>query len=392
MSSRVLENAIVRLLRERPFYGQFILNLRREESTGSHAIGTTIRDGVPTLAVNEPLFTTFEAAEQEALLEHSVKHILHLHMARCKGRNRYCWDIACDCAINPFIEGLPQGAPRPVDYGEPDGLSAEEYYSHLVPKFDIGSLAGMGAGTAAKDTGGCTGQGDGDHPMQSSGTIDDHTSWQDADSTPYRLAEEVVRGIVREATRKSDGQVPADVRQLVDNLLKPSTIPWREVLRQFVATAGRVGRRSTWLREHRRFAHDTPGTRKRHRLNLLIGIDVSDSTDSIQLREAFAQELMLIARGCDARLTVLYANSRIQRVKNFTTGTMQVESYHGGGFTDLRPVFDYAHAMHPLPAAVIYLTDGVGPAPERMDFPTLWVLTSDGEKPVPWGVELRLTV
>jgi len=48
--------------------------------------------------------------------------------------------------------------------------------------------------------------------------------------------------------------------------------------------------------------------------------------------------------------------------------------------------------MHPRPAAVIYLTDGVGPAPEKMEFPTLWVLTQEGEKPVPWGVELRLHI
>ena len=48
--------------------------------------------------------------------------------------------------------------------------------------------------------------------------------------------------------------------------------------------------------------------------------------------------------------------------------------------------------MHPAPAAVIYLTDGVGPAPERMELPTLWVLTAKGEKPVPWGIELRLEV
>jgi hypothetical protein len=25
-----------------------------------------------------------------------------------------------------------------------------------------------------------------------------------------------------------------------------------------------------------------------------------------------------------------------------------------------------------------------------MDFPTLWVLTPDGRKPVKWGVEMRL--
>jgi predicted metal-dependent peptidase len=55
-------------------------------------------------------------------------------------------------------------------------------------------------------------------------------------------------------------------------------------------------------------------------------------------------------------------------------------------------VFDHARTMHPRPAAVIYLTDGIGPAPEVMEFPTLWVLTADGEKPAPWGVELRLAV
>jgi len=48
--------------------------------------------------------------------------------------------------------------------------------------------------------------------------------------------------------------------------------------------------------------------------------------------------------------------------------------------------------MPPLPAAVIYLTDGIGPAPETMPFPTLWVLTREGERPAPWGVELRLDV
>ena len=224
------------------------------------------------------------------------------------------------------------------------------------------------------------------------GLADDHTIWHEADSTPVRLAEEVVRSMVREARRRCDGEVPADIRQLVEGLLAPPAIPWRQVLRQFVATAGRVGRKTTWMREHRRFSHDTPGIRKRHRLNLLVGVDVSDSTDSAGLREAFARELMQIARGCDAQITVLYANSRIQRIDCFRGNAAVAESYHGGGFTDLRPVFDHARAMQPRPAAVIYLTDGIGPAPERMELPTLWVLTREGERPVPWGVELRLEV
>lgn len=146
------------------------------------------------------------------------------------------------------------------------------------------------------------------------------------------------------------------------------------------------------MRKHRRFEHTTPGIRKRRRLNLLVGIDVSDSTNSAELREAFARELLQIAAGRDAAITVLYANSRIQQIKSFSGAPGIIERYDGGGFTDLRPVFDYAKLMHPLPAAVIYLTDGVGPAPGQMEFPTLWVLTAAGEKPVPWGVELRMEV
>lgn len=146
------------------------------------------------------------------------------------------------------------------------------------------------------------------------------------------------------------------------------------------------------MREHRRFGHDVPGIRKRRRLNLLVGIDVSDSTNQPETREAFARELLMIARGAEARMTVLYANTTVRRIQQFIGVPRVVESYHGGGFTDLRPLFQHAREMNPPPAAIIYLTDGYGPAPERMEFPTLWVLTKEGKRPVPWGTELRLDV
>jgi predicted metal-dependent peptidase len=200
----------------------------------------------------------------------------------------------------------------------------------------------------------------------------------------------MVRGMVRNAWNQCDGEVPGELRPLLASLLAPPRLPWQTILRQFIATAGRIGRRSTWQRENRRFAHETPGSRKRHRLNLLIGVDVSDSTNAPALRDAFAGELLRISKGRESCLTVLYANSRIQRIERFSGKGITVASYHGGGFTDLRPVFAYARGMHPPPAAVIYLTDGIGEAPKKMEFPTLWVLTQEGEKPAPWGVELRL--
>ena len=390
MNNGSLENAVVRLLRERPFYGHFILNLRREQRplNGKEA-AVTVRNGIPVLAVDPGPFTALAAPQQKSLLEHLVKHLLHLHPLRRKGRNQHDWDIACDLAINTGIDDLPDNALLPAYYGAEDGLAAEEYYDQLVPPFDTGNLDGSGYGDAECSERGAAGDGRG---TDSAATLDSHALWSDADSTPLALAEETIRAITRDSLRGSDGETPAELRMVVDALLRPSPLPWRQFLRQFIATAGRTGRRSSWMREHRRFEHTTPGIRKRRRLNLLVGIDVSDSTNSAELREAFARELLQIAAGRDAAITVLYANSRIQQIKSFSGAPGIIERYDGGGFTDLRPVFDYAKLMHPLPAAVIYLTDGVGPAPEQMEFPTLWVLTAAGEKPVPWGIELRMEV
>jgi predicted metal-dependent peptidase len=390
MSSNPLENAVVRLLRERPFYGHFILNLRREQRPlNGKGAGITVRDGIPFLTVDPASFAALTTPQQRALLEHLVKHLLHLHPLRRKGRNQHDWDVACDLAINPGIADLPEDALLPEYYGAEDGLAAEEYYEQLVPPFDTGNLAGSGYGDAEREERGAAGAG---NAADSDTTLDSHDLWSDADSTPLALAEETVRAIARDSLRGSDGETPAELRQIVDALLHPSPLPWHQILRQFIATAGRTGRKSSWMREHRRFEHTTPGIRKRRRLNLLVGIDVSDSTNSAEMREAFARELLQIASGRDATITVLYANSRIQQVSSFSGVPGIVERYDGGGFTDLRPVFDYAKTMHPLPAAVIYLTDGVGPAPGKMEFPTLWVLTAAGEKPAPWGVELRMEI
>jgi predicted metal-dependent peptidase len=389
---RALENAVVRLLKSKPFYGHLLLGFRRRLAAGNHAIGVTVVNGTPTLNVDPLQFSDLHSLEQQALLEHVIKHLLHLHPVRGRGHHHLTWDVATDLAINPSIDNMPLQAPQPVAFRLETGLAAEEYARFLKNDFDLGTLEGEGIGDLDQSQGGQSGQGVQEKldEQTSPRPVDDHRIWSEADATPECLAEQAVRDMVREAHRKAHGEVPEDVSELVDGWLAPPMIPWQQVLRQFIGTAGRIGRQSTWQRQHRRFQHDTPGTRKRRQLNLLVAIDVSESTDEGPLREAFARELLQIARGRDSHITVLYAHSRIRRIDTYRSSQAVAEVVHGGGFTDLRPVFDYAKQMHPLPAAIIYLTDGYGPAPQEMEFPTLWVLTPDGQKPVEWGVELRL--
>ena len=335
---RGLENAVVRLLKSHPFYGHFLLGFRRRQVSADHALGVTIGNGTPVLCFNPERLAYFSPDEQRALLEHVLKHVLHLHMARRKGRNTHDWDIACDLAVNPTIVGLPPQAALPHKVKLEEGLAAEEYYRLLAPSFDVGNLEGRGFGDATRDSGQVADTGEDQVPVEDAAaqqTLDDHQIWAEADSTPQGLAEDVVRSMARDAYRKSRGEVPGDLRALVEGMLAPSPIPWNQVLRQFVAGAGRVGRRSTWKREHRRFGQDTPGIRKRQRLNLLVGVDISDSTDIRALRETFARELVQIARGRESRITVLYAGSSIQCIDTFVGSPDVVEVFEGGGFTDL---------------------------------------------------------
>ncbi len=379
---RLLEDSIVRLLKDKPFYGQFLLLCRRRELSSSAPAGVTLANGVPTLAVNPQHFSLFSDAEQQALLEHLVRHLLHLHPARRRERHQRNWDLACDLTINPSIAGLPPEAPQQERLHLPAGLAAEEYYARLPQLALLGSQPGDGEGE---------GEGKTIHQARTAAQpIDDHSIWQQADRTPRPLCEQVVRQMVQTALRRCHQEIPGELHLLLKPFLTPPGIPWQQVLRQFVGTSGRIGRRSTWKRNHRRFDHNTPGARKRPMLNLLVAVDVSDSTDQQPLRERFAAELLHIARGRDSRLTILYSGSRIQKIDTFSGAPQTLEVFHGGGFTDLRPAFDYAGRMTPPPAAVIYLTDGFGSAPEHARFPTLWVLTSDGQKPADWGVELRL--
>ena len=388
---------MVRLLKERPFYGHFLLHFRREVGPGPAALGVTIRGAVPTLYVHPPAFDRFSSREQQALLEHVLKHVLHLHPARRKERHSGSWDLACDLAINPGITGLPSRALFPECLGLPPGQAAEEYYRLIARPFDTGNLEGEGYGNAARDAGSHREQDAAKSDPLPAGaaaaqTVDDHRVWAEADSTPEALAEEVVRGLVREAWRASRGEVPGEMRELVEGWLAPPQVPWRQVLRQFVATAGRVGSARhletrappLWPRhsgDAQAPASQPAGRRRRLRLDRQPAA-----------ARGLCRELVRIAGGRESLLTVLYAGSRIQKIETFRSSEAVAEVYHGGGFTDLRPVFDYARTLQPRPAAVIYLTDGFGEAPEVMEFPTLWVLTREGQKPAPWGVELRLGV
>ena len=165
---RVLENAVVRLLKRKPFYGHLLFGFRRRLDTSAHALGVTVVNGIPTLCVDVDKYADFSNLEQQALLEHGIKHLLHLHPVRGRGFHHMTWDVAADMALNPDIENMPLDAPRPERYQFADGLAAEEYARLLQKDFDLGNLEGEGIGDAESEQGGDVGEGGGEEQAERS--------------------------------------------------------------------------------------------------------------------------------------------------------------------------------------------------------------------------------
>ena len=215
---RQLQDSIVRLLKYRPFYGHFLLQFRRRHFSGNKAVATTITDALPTLLVNPDRYALFSPAEQEALLEHLIKHILHLHPCRRRERSARQWDLACDLAINPGIANLPPEAVLPRRFRLADGLAAEEYYAKLLLIPELGNHQNSGAGEIQAER-----SGDNDDSERQDeaanhqpATIDDHRHWSAADRTPVSLSEQVVRQMVQSAWQKSHGESPGELQALID--------------------------------------------------------------------------------------------------------------------------------------------------------------------------------
>ena len=189
---RVLENSVVRLLKSKPFYGHLLLGFRRRLGHGTHATGVTLVNGTPTLNVDPQQFSVFNFDEQQALLEHALKHLLHLHPVRGRGQHRLTWDVATDLAINPSIDKMPLAAPQPHAFRLEAGLAAEEYARFLQQDFDIGTLEGEGLGDAGQGRSGQRGQGLQENLDEQSSPrpVDDHRIWSEADGTPECLAEQ----------------------------------------------------------------------------------------------------------------------------------------------------------------------------------------------------------
>ena len=397
-----------KLLVRFPFTGGFLMRLEFVP-VRDWRLRTAATDG-ERIFMSISFCSNLSADERLFVMAHEVWHCVLMHMLRCQTRDPSAFNVATDMEVNRMLkkEGLkaPDWCLMPKrDWEE---LSAEEIYEHIrkCPKSPESSQIKKGAGGDADGLPGSEQQFD-KHIYPSASSTGEITptvfdQWGevgfDKDYAPLiakdltdKIRERIVS--VAQQVERTRGNLPAHLESVVRAALRPQ-IRWKEVLSQFVTSCYGGSRR--WLPPNRR--HISRGlylqSSRKERLQATVAIDTSASTTA-DLPQFFSELSSLLNTFGDYELTVIQCDCKVQNVEKYDA----YNQFHspdwktfGHGGTDFRPPFVYV-AKHPEiePSCLIYITDGYGPAPDNPPpYPVLWILTGDGEKPAPWGWELRL--
>jgi predicted metal-dependent peptidase len=381
-----LEKAIVGLitppynsnLQAKPFYAHFIQNCEREFDDKIPTLGVYITDKIH-LVINTEFFLSKTNVERIALLEHEILHLVMNHLIRFKPKHHQVWNMACDIAINQYIDHLPKDGLTYQQFKLKPGMETEYYYKELMKNAKFVQMCGDGDGTCSscggtgKDkTGGTCPDCKGTGKSGGIGTIDDHKIW-DKSNANKDLSKEVVKGTIKQSIKniKDYGNLPGDIQAELNKILKEDLVNWKRELNRFINRATIVRMAMTRKRPNRRYdAYE--GNKNIYKLKLLIGLDTSGSIADDTLAQFFGQIERIKTLGFD--IQVAECDAAVGKVYKYTKPPKKVS---GRGGTCFKPVFEYAEKYKP--DIVIYLTDGYADKNWKNRTPTLWVICPGGD-------------
>ena len=171
-------------------------------------------------------------------------------------------------------------------------------------------------------------------------------------------------------------------------------IDWKALLRQFIREVR--GGSYCWLPPNRRFISKglyLPGRRQKM-FRGVVALDTSGST--AKELPGFVTEVEQLMRSFGKfKLTVIECDAAVGNVTVVSSDTKPYDwrnhRFSGGGGTDFTQVFKYIKEKRLNPNVLVFFTDGNGACPSaNPGYPVLWLLTKDGEPPVPWGVPIKM--
>jgi predicted metal-dependent peptidase len=339
-----------------PFFGA---GLHRFNPVASSAVPYLGVDQHSNLYFNEANLATLKTPSVPSLLVHELLHVLDRHSERAiaLGINEETlprWRIAADLALwRPMQESgwAEPGYITPSDFGFPENLLLEEYYSRVTPEMAKSldeALRGGSCATGIKQP------------------------WETEGPRLGGATNEIVRRGVRVAWESWKSANPGNSSFAgLEVVLKcdPPRIPWQQVLSAATkgSTQGPGKVDWSWRRPSRRASAHPSFLRPslaRPTPRVAIVADVSSSMENGDLQQLIGEVQGVIkAVASPDGVTLLGWNTALtQRERKHRATELSLAV---GGGTDMGEALHYLETSRDRPDVAIVLTDGWTPWPPR---------------------------
>lgn len=378
MKSRdILEEAIVELGRENPFYNYLLLFINRTPSSSVRNFKLRVAStGNFQLLYNPERLRNKPLSLVKAMLKHECLHIVngHILIQVKNSRERLLWDLCMDAAINQYIReldtfGIPldqllaDGCGLDNDRffvtvpGRMPGKTAEEYHEWAVDFMTKNKTVDLELIETSLEK------------------IDSHEDFGDFE-LPKEFAEDLLKQVVSETFEKAKEGAPEGIEHTVALIVERPILDWRTVIRRFFGSSIHIGRYRTPLRPNRRY-DDQPGWRNDYAAKLVVIVDTSGSIIEDEFNSFFS-EIDSVTRLTDSNIWLLQVDEAVQSVIKYGKGMWKDLKLIGKGETDLQPAVDYAQE-NLRPEGIIVFTDGFTDLPV-INRKVLFVISKNGNK------------
>lgn len=340
----------VRLLLNKPFFGQLAVRLRLEDA--SHHIPTAATDGRRFL-FNREFVDSLSDGELDFLVGHEVLHCVFDHMEARGEREPRLYNAAADFNINmtlveqavgdPIGEDKLGGGKICLDW-KYKGMNSYEIYDELLKNKDQNAKS--------MDVHLETGEaGDGDEEGEG-------IKVEMSEEEKKALADEIKQATIQAAQSAGDG-VPEAVKRMINELVAPK-MDWRDVLRTQLESSIKAD--FTFMRPSKRSGDVIfPGMNKDEELDLFVALDTSGSISKEMLRDFLSEVQGIMDQYNSYKVRIVQFDTNVYGYDEFTSDdgrTMAEYELVGGGGTDFDVVFRYLEQEDINPDQLVMFTDG----------------------------------
>lgn len=312
-------------------------------------------------------------------LIHEINHIIRAHHARAEiiSAHDKAWNVASDAEINDdlLMENivLPDGCILPKHLNQPDGEMAEFYYKH-IPVININIASDGQEGQSKPGAGKCGSASGTSQPWEQNAPGEANPDGSKGTNGVGILEGDLLRRQVAEDVKhfkpgKGQGDTPEWMKRWADDTLNPK-VDWRKEL------AAHVRRTLTDIAGMVDYSYKRPSRRAHLNRkiifpslraplpNIAVVIDTSGSIGDEALTQAIA-EVQGILKKCGLKdgLSAIVCDASVKSAKKVFNVKDIVLS--GGGGTDMRIGINKALESKPKPHAIVVLTDGYTPWPDK---------------------------